>query len=294
MSTPETGVVDDRLLRQYLLGAVPEVEAERLDELSVADDEFASRLRAAENDLVDAHACGELAGEDLERFRSFYLSSARRREKARFAETFRSFTDRPTLVSMPRARSRRPWLAVAAGLMLFAGSFLAYQNLNLRREASQAESARAALQKRALELEGQIARDRTAGAEVQKELERLRKSPAQPKSRASVVFAAFLLPPPTRGAGGLTAVDLPAGAERATFELRLELDDSPAYRVALKDAGSEQVLWHSGSLKSTPLGADKVVSVSVPANLLKPRNYVLEVTAGSELIGAYPIRVGIR
>src|SRR5687768_7165734 len=36
-------------IRDYLLGRLPEKEAERLDELSVTDDDYAERIRAAEH-----------------------------------------------------------------------------------------------------------------------------------------------------------------------------------------------------------------------------------------------------
>jgi len=66
---------DDELLVRFLLGALPEVETERLDELSITDDQLARRLRTIEQNLVDAYAKGELLGEILARFRSSYLAS---------------------------------------------------------------------------------------------------------------------------------------------------------------------------------------------------------------------------
>ena len=89
-----TNLPDDRLLTQYLLRALPEEETERLDELSIADDDFAARLSSAENDLVDAYVRGELPPEESARFRSAYLSSPKRRDKVKFAETFLSFQQR--------------------------------------------------------------------------------------------------------------------------------------------------------------------------------------------------------
>ena len=74
---------DDDAIIQYLLGRLPDKEAERLDELSITDDDFALRLNAAEYDLVDAYVRGELSGDTQQRFRSFYLSSPKRREKLR-------------------------------------------------------------------------------------------------------------------------------------------------------------------------------------------------------------------
>ena len=49
-------------IRDYLLGQLPESETERLDELTITDDQCAERVRAVEHDLVDAFARGELAG----------------------------------------------------------------------------------------------------------------------------------------------------------------------------------------------------------------------------------------
>ena len=76
---------DDRLLRSYLLGAVSPQEAERLETLAIAKDNVAERLTAVENDLVDAYVRNKLVDQDLERFKTCYLSVARRRQKVEFA-----------------------------------------------------------------------------------------------------------------------------------------------------------------------------------------------------------------
>src|SRR5260370_4814764 len=79
-------IYDDRLLTRYLLGVWAAEEAERLNELSVADEEFAWRMNSFENDLVDAYVRGGLSGEALQQFTAFYLSSPTRRHKVEFAE----------------------------------------------------------------------------------------------------------------------------------------------------------------------------------------------------------------
>src|SRR5580693_6169914 len=91
MSSPDEQEFDDQILIRYLLGSLPEAEADRLDELSIADDEFAWRLSAVENDLVDAYARGDLPRETLEPFNAHYLSSPKRLEKVAFARTWRRF-----------------------------------------------------------------------------------------------------------------------------------------------------------------------------------------------------------
>lgn len=87
---------DQQIVTQYLLGALPEAEAERLDELSVSDDDFAAALSAAEKDLVDAYVQGELTGAELAQFKSHYLTSSLRREKVKFAQAFQVFAEQNT------------------------------------------------------------------------------------------------------------------------------------------------------------------------------------------------------
>ena len=76
---------DHQLFVHYLLGLLPEKDAERLDELSIGDEHIASRLCAVEHDLVDAYVRGRLLGNTLKRFESFYLATPRRREKVMIA-----------------------------------------------------------------------------------------------------------------------------------------------------------------------------------------------------------------
>jgi hypothetical protein len=94
MARPKETGHDDHLFVRYLLGLLPEKDAERLDELSIADGDVASRLCAVENDLVDAYVRGTLAGDMLKRFESFYLASPRRHEKVMIARGLLRIVDR--------------------------------------------------------------------------------------------------------------------------------------------------------------------------------------------------------
>src|SRR5215475_10175424 len=95
---------DERLLTRYLLGALSREETERLDELSIVDDEFAARLNTAEDDLVDAYVRNELSGTDSEQFQSSYLSSPRRRHKVGFAEALNTFKPKAPAVEAEEPR----------------------------------------------------------------------------------------------------------------------------------------------------------------------------------------------
>ena len=295
---------DNQVLSRYLLGSLSAEEVERLDELSVADDEIALRLDAVENDLVDAFARGDLSGDALERFRKFYLSSPRRREKVEFAQTLLRFGEKTvgavaaeaTQPGIPVAKpndqpsskgwSPRRWFTiprfdlqwafpVAALALLLAGSYLFVENERLRQQATEARNQQIALNQRAQELEKQLGEQRSANAGMLKELDGLRGTVAAP--RALKIVAALLLPQ-TRGGTQIPSVSVPPGTDQVQLRLQLESDDFPAYQVALKDAAGSRVLWHKSNLKQRAEGDSNVVSVNLPAALLKQRIYFLELT----------------
>ena len=326
MSSQDKQTYDDRLLTRYLLGALPVEDAERLDELCIADEEVATRLHALENDLVDAYVRGELSGADLGHFESFYLASAKRRQKVEFAAALFELEKRPvtvpapvpapvpqdTAVPTPRPKEaeefvqppkpplRRPvfrWgFAFAAAVMLFAAGYLLMENLRLRKQMSDTHAQQAALDQHAQELQKQLNDQRSANEESLKEIERLRQS--QP-NLAQLTTVSLLLPPPMRGAARVATISVPSGTDLAVLLLTLESDEFPAYRADLKDPAANQILWSSASLQSTSLGEKKAISITVPASLLKQQNYIVELSGlpahkARELIGGYPFRVMLK
>ena len=107
---------------------------------------------------------------------------------------------------------------------------------------------------------------------------------------------AVVLLPPTRAAGPIPTLAIPAGADRVRFELRLESNDFPSYRVGLKKPATDQMLWRSDWIVPRPPADQASVSVVVPANLLGTQHYVLDLTgrgAGgrAEVIGSYTVRI---
>lgn len=86
---------EDGELECYLLGLLPEEDTERVEELSIVDDEVASRLRVLEDDLVDAYVRGDLASDVKARFEAYYLLTERRRQKVEFARRLRRLRRHP-------------------------------------------------------------------------------------------------------------------------------------------------------------------------------------------------------
>ncbi len=106
---------DPQLLIRYLLGTLPDEEAEPMDERSVTDDELAGRLAEAENDLVDSYVRGELSREERERFEAHYLSTEQRRRKVAFADALRQRIEEGG-TALP-ARETPPWTRTAPRLV---------------------------------------------------------------------------------------------------------------------------------------------------------------------------------
>lgn len=300
MSLPHEPGRDDSQLVQYLLGLLPTEEAERLDEASIVDDDVAARLRGVEDDLVDAYVRGGLTGETLRRFESHYLLSPRRREQVAFAgRLLRAVEPKAEPAVAAAGYGSTAWklvsiFAVAAGLLLVAGGGLLLQTMRLGRGLTVAQSERVALDQHARELEQQVQDLRAANAAAASELERVR------GAAASVVRAvpaiALVMLPQTRSIGPVPTLAIPAGADRVGFELRLESNDFPRYRVGLRDPAVNEVVWHSGWMAPRTSAGQPSVQVAVPAAVLKPQHYSLDVSgtgsAGrAEVVGSYAFEI---
>src|ERR1051326_3731746 len=147
--------ISDQLLTDYLLGVASEHNAERIDELSITDEDIAWRLRARENDLIDAYVRGELSGGRLEQFRLAY-SSPLRRQKVAFAVGLCTVADRsPATEDAPlgewqRAQPSTPWkipgmttqwTAALAAVLMIATALLVVDDLQLRRQLTISRAA---------------------------------------------------------------------------------------------------------------------------------------------------------
>lgn len=193
---------NNQTITQYLLGSLPEAEAERFDELSFTDDEFAEALKLTEKDLVDAYVQGELTGAALEQFKSYYLASPLRREKVKFAQAFRLLAEKGATAQAAEVHAKalgtsakkqkgsgwfsalsafitpRPalqWGFAALSLaLLIAGGWLAFENARLRQQVSQTQARRDTLGRREQALQKELEGQRSASVETGQELARVR------------------------------------------------------------------------------------------------------------------------
>jgi hypothetical protein len=294
MPISRVSMQDDRQLIRYLLGLLPENEAQRYDEQSIVDDDVAARLRQVENDLVDAYVRGTLDEEFRQRFESFYLASPLRRDRVRFAERLLGAVDRasvagaavPTVPRTAARRSRFVWSLAPAAMLLLACGILFLQDVRLRRGLIDAQRQGAALDGRARDLAGQLDGQRVANGTIRKELDRVRA--ADP--------IALVLRAQTRAVGSVSAIALSPGVRVVAFDLELEGSDFAQYQVALKDPVTNHIVWRSDPLTPGSSHRPPAIAVTVPATVLKPQHYLLELSgrnsAGAvDTVGSYAFQV---
>lgn len=210
---------DAQTLTRYLLGSLPAAETERLDELSVTDDEVAEALRLVENDLIDAYVQGELDEASRAQFKTHYLASALRRERVAFAQAFQTRaaqglalqatpalaettnearTEAAEAVPLEKGRNifsagrdfvSRPawaWAAVLSALaLLVIGAWSIFDNTRRRQPLAQTETQRNAPEQQAPEAQKQSAEQRAAAAQPSDEHTRNeRESSAQEQTQS--------------------------------------------------------------------------------------------------------------
>src|SRR5262245_31355482 len=268
--------IDEKLMTDFLLGNLPEEEIERLDELSLADDDFANRLQSAENDLVDAYVKGGLSGTSLSQFKSNYLRSPKRQEKVAFAEALQKQISKPAFAVR---RSDFQWgFAAAAVIILLLGGYLIFENMQLQNEIQQMQVEQESFRHREQQLQKQIA-----------DL----KHQSSPKPE-NVKLLAFVLLPQTRGINKIPVLNIPDATDFVVLTLKSEPNDFSIYQAALRDSAKDEIIWKSGNLT-----ADKntnSVQVKIPASLLKPQNYLMELSGVSasgqaEIVSSYPLKI---
>lgn len=246
----------DEALIRYLIGSLPEAEAERLDELSFTDDKFADALQSAENDLLDAYVQGELTGAVLEQFESHYLASPLRREKLKFARAFQHMAAKQLaaeartgkkLGTAAKRKGRTRWNvfhtlaslspglrvgAAFASLILFvAGGWLVFENFRQGRQASQSLVNRGTPVGSARENQNELAADPPSKvhAESERRAREERESRAQETNRGEEQArqaAAQQLPTPRRQRRAR-----PGPSSIASFVLTPQMRGAPQVRT---------------------------------------------------------------
>jgi hypothetical protein len=289
---------EERNLMQHLLGLLPEADQERLDSLSVSDDTVAARLCDAENDLVDAYVRGDLAGEDLDRFMTHYLTSERRRRKVLFAESLLKLEkERKRVTPLPlvppraavtkRPAGRTRWIAWAAVIVVsVAAGTVVFDDLHVRQSLSGITAALRALEKTERESTDELKIQEARTSALLAQVSRLEGVVTNLESASGTVVnakpllvrvASFLLSAPTRGIEAPPVLTVPSDVEQLSVRLKLEETEFARYRVSLKSPAGQTVLWQSPRLAPERGQHGAVLKLNLPAERVKNGAYRFDV-----------------
>ncbi|HEY6332431.1 MAG TPA: hypothetical protein VI756_24110 [Blastocatellia bacterium] len=106
--------ISDEILVEYLLGALSDEEAHRIEERYFTDDEFEDRLANLERDLIDSYVSQELPPGQRQRFETHFLTTESRARKLTFARTLHAHqsASRDAINVQPAARQVLSWLSL--------------------------------------------------------------------------------------------------------------------------------------------------------------------------------------
>ena len=245
------------VLERYLLGEVTDDERAEVEQGYFADDGLFDQLTDLENDLVDAYVQGTLPAAQRKAFEERFLTSSSGIARVQFARA---------LQEKIAARSRRKsvsfrQLAIAASIAIVVIA-AGWVTLSMRpQRASVAESrppARA--QQRAVPVPPAQAQTQAA--------------PIRQAKAAAALVTVLLTPGGTRESEAAAPLVLRPAPQLVRVELILEEDRFDAYAAELQDVEGS-VLWKEQSLRPAATPSGRTVSVSVPAKLLPPGDYVV-------------------
>ncbi|MGE0128353.1 MAG: hypothetical protein AB7U82_09760 [Blastocatellales bacterium] len=291
----------DKLMRRYLLGELPESEQVTLEEQYFSDSERLDEVWAVENQLVDDYARGKLSSKERKRFESHYLASPRHRERVAFARMLMEAADEEAadagattsswsqrLIAALRGPQLAWGLSLAALLLIVAGGvwFLS-ERARLQNQLAAMRSERAATQERERRLAEQIAAERQQNDQLTAELEQLRErqTAAVSEPPRPTIFS-FLLPSSLmRGGGEPQSLTIPRDADQVELRMRLEANDYRSYQAVIRTVEGAEV-FSSQNIKPRASRNSATVSVKAPATKLSAGDYILTLSGVNSAVQA--------
>jgi hypothetical protein len=203
---------------RYLLGGLPEGEMQRLGALLATDAQFQQRVKIVEDDLIECFIKGQLKGEDLMRFRRYYLASPTHRERVKVAQGYLDdwavVQETEPTPTQKAARQVKAWLwpeslqhalsrlsatlgepvklglnaAMLLGLAICG--FLVFDAFRLQYKKFQDEQALAEAQQQTEALSEEVSRHQRAAESADEKIKRLREQLAQPGGLQNAIATA--------------------------------------------------------------------------------------------------------
>jgi hypothetical protein len=285
--------LDDDAIRRYLLGLLPEPEAEALEEAYFGHPETLERVRGVEDDLLDDYAAGRLTTTDKLLFEGRYLGRPALRERVIAARALRlatAETSRPaTQVSAAGNQSRwRGLLALAAGLVIAVAVYSIWPTRRARVTMASPPPVSVVASP------GTPTPEPTGTVSI----------PAPPRpagphgSPLTGRLVLALSPVLLRGEGETSAIRIPSDTGTVILELQGDPASLPStvQRLDIVISTVEgRRAWIGAARRLTDRGRPNVLaSAAVPAHRLVPADYLVTLSSAGETIHRYFLRVAER
>jgi len=289
--TPVESRSQTQMIR-YFLGELSEEEESRFEEKYFSDDDVFEELQVVEGELINCYVRDELSASERQRFLSFYLNSAERRQRVEDAEcmmgALRKASDEPGFLE--RTSSWRGFVGMfssvpltlrlgyaTAAIALLAFSIITLaQNYKLRSELAGARTKERGALKHSQDLEQQLAKSNGALGSSTSES---RVEIAQLEAVQPLTVSATLRSGVARGteSSGGNELVIQRGTRWAMLRLLLEKDEYLAgYAVVVETADNEEIERVDRLKSQTQAGFGKVVELEIPAHLLGGDTYIVK------------------
>lgn len=260
---------EHELAVRYLLGDLPEAQAEKVEERYVCDQVYFQFIRETEDDLIGDYLRELLCGTEREKFEQSYLANPAQRQKVEQARQLRE-----AALALRAAGSRRPfWLALAglfreqpqgfrfaaalaslavvtASAWLVTGAFVGQRSLHAQLESQRKENKRLS--------------------------DDLRPLMGKPGSTPGVL--SFLIAPGVLRDRAAQGNQLLMPSEAHSVELRLEAsppEEHSGFRASIQNIDTSAEVWSGRLPRAQKPAPHQVVVVPVDASRLANGDYIL-------------------
>lgn len=278
-------LLEDGLLRRYLLEELPQEQADEVESRLLADDELFELAEAVEAELLASAARGELAPAAREHVLKRLASSPQGRERLAFARALNKVADEGTVVPFPsRPPASRPvvqWAAALAASLLIATG-LAWYAVEKQRAShakppmtvTQAEKQSHPVPPKSPEKQPSTPPAATAPVpdQVAREEEPAVPETVQPLGRAFLQLALAV----QRGEGSVDQVRLTP--ETGVLEIQLDVatfEDLESFEVTLRK--EQETVWQKSGLMPRQLDWGSALVLEVPAADLAAGRYEIKI-----------------
>jgi hypothetical protein len=308
-------IENEAYIRRYLLGDLSDEERQEVEKRLLSDEDFYQQVLLAEDELAYDFVCDELTETEKARFRQHALPVPERRQDVKFARALRKYVRNNAPPETPViVEKRASWLEAFAGFFRLPAIGLALatallvaialsiwtviQNRGLQKQIAQLEAQKtppatplpqdlqaelSAERQRSAALAEQLRSEQELRASAERNLEEVRDqsqrvftSDAPPRTSVATVLSFLLSPGISRDSGEGKKIPIPQGAREIRLLLDLAADDYRSYSASLISVDDRKELLSWQMLLARTVASGKAISLNVPAKLLTPGDYQIQ------------------